>query len=113
MEFLPTVSAEFEPDPIEPGQVVSGEPEAATLMLSNEDETGECSGLWKLTPGVVRDVEVKERSLILAGYGWVEFENGTRTELMPGVVLTFAGGEKTVWTIEKTLFKAFWLAGEA
>ena len=58
---------------------------------------------------MVRDVEIQEKSLVLAGRGSVEFEDGRTVELGPGVVLEFQGGEKTVWTIEETVFKAYWI----
>lgn len=109
MELTHPVTEQLEPDPIEAGQIISGSPESFALTLGENQGTGESCGLWQITPGVVRDVEVQERSLVLAGRGRVEFEDGSVVGLAPGVALSFDGGEKTVWTIEETVFKAYWI----
>lgn len=109
MKLTHPVTSQLGPDPIESGQIISGTPESFALTLGETPGTGESCGLWQITPGVVRDVEVRERSLILAGRGSVEFEDGRRVELEPGVVLDFEGGEKTVWKIDQTVFKAYWI----
>ena len=103
------VIEQLEPEAIEAGQIVSGTPESFALTLGETPGTGESCGLWQITPGVVRDTEVQERSLVFAGRGRVDFEDGRTIELAPGVALSFEGGEKTVWTIEETVFKAYWI----
>ena len=109
MELTHPVTTQLEPEAIEAGQIVSGTPESLALTLGQSPGTGESCGFWKITPGVVRDVEIQEKSLVLAGRGSVEFEDGRTVELGPGVVREFQGGEKTVWTIEETVFKAYWI----
>lgn len=99
---------QLEPEPLDPGQIVAGTPEVTELTLL-ETADGETSGLWRITPGVVTDTEVEESFMVMTGKGHVSFEDGSRVELEPGVTHRFAGGEKTTWTIEETLLKAYWI----
>ncbi|MCB0864069.1 MAG: cupin domain-containing protein, partial [Solirubrobacterales bacterium] len=79
------------------------------LTLLETDDEG-TSGLWQLTPGTVTDTEVDESFLVLSGRGQVIFEDGSRILLEPGVTHRFSGGEKTTWTVEKTILKVYWIA---
>ena len=103
------VIEQLDVDPLDPDQVVSGEPETSELTLLETDTDG-TSGLWQLTPGVVTDTEVEESFLVLSGRGEVTFEDGSRILLEPGVTHRFSGGEQTTWTVEETLLKAYWIA---
>lgn len=99
---------QLEPDPLDPDEIVSGNPEVSELTLLESDD-GHTSGLWRLTPGVVTDTEVEEAFLVITGRGRIEFEDGSEVELEPGSTHRFEGGEKTTWTITETLLKAYWV----
>ncbi len=102
------VLEELTPDPPEPGQVVSGNPEISELTLLEAGD-GATSGLWQLTPGVVTDTEVEESFMVITGRGRVIFREGGVLELAPGFIHHFQGGEETTWEIEETLLKAYWI----
>ena len=80
------VTDQLEPEPLDPGQIVSGTPETSALTLAESDEGAE-SGLWRCTPGVVTDTEVEESFLVITGRGRIDFEDGTSVELSPGCLL--------------------------
>ena len=51
--------------PLDPGDVVSGSPTSGLRQLHGM--AGVDIGVWELTPGVVRDTEVDEVFVVLAG----------------------------------------------
>jgi len=103
------VLGELEPDPLDPAQIVAGEAATADLTLT-ESAAGETAGLWSCTPGTFTDTEVEESFMVIAGRATIRHEDGTVHELRPGTVHRFEGGERTVWTVEEKLLKAYWLA---
>lgn len=109
MKLVHPVTDQLEPDPLDPADIVSGSPETSDLVLATDEEANETCGFWSITPGVVTDTEVKESSLIFKGRATVSFEDGSSQTVGPGDVLVFEGGEKTTWTVEETIFKAFWI----
>jgi len=108
MENLHPVTDQLEPDPLDPDQVVAGDPETSTLALSDNPATGEQTGLWRCTPGVFRDVEATETFLVITGRAIVEFSTGETITVGPGDIHRFHGGEETVWKVEETLLKVYW-----
>jgi uncharacterized protein len=68
---------------------------------------GVSCGIWEITEGVVKDVEVDEIFAVLAGRGQVEFSSGEVIDLQPGSVVVLRAGERTVWTIAETLRKFY------
>ena len=100
--------SQLELEELDPEQIVSGTPETTELTLL-EAGSGETSGLWQITPGVVTDTEVEESFMVITGKGHITFEDGSQIELEPGVTHRFKGGENTTWTIEQTLLKAYWI----
>lgn len=109
MKLVHPVTDQLRPDPLDPSDVVSGSPEAFDLVLATDEDAGETCGFWSITPGIVTDIEVEEKSLIMKGRATVDFGNGRTQTVGPGDVLVFEGGEKTTWTVEETIFKAFWI----
>lgn len=108
MKLLHPVTDQLEPDPLEPDQIVSGDPRTSDLALAESGDGSETCGFWRCTPGTFTDVEVEESFLIITGRARVEFEDGRDLSFGPGDTHTFAGGEKTVWTVTETVLKAYW-----
>ena len=108
METVHPVTDQLEPDPLDPGQIVSGEPETSSLILAESGDGSETCGLWRCTPGTVTDTEVEESFLVITGEARVEFDDGRDLTFRPGDTHTFKGGEKTVWTVRETVLKAYW-----
>jgi len=96
---------EYEPVPAE--KVVSGEPSAGYAVVDVSD-AGEI-GVWELTAGAMRDTEVSEVFVVLAGSATVEFVDPPRPsiELAPGAVVRLDAGMQTVWTVREPLRKVF------
>jgi len=104
------ILAQLEPTPLDPAQVVSGEPRTAELTLATSEDGAASAGLWSCTPGVVTDVEAKESFLVIGGRATLRYDDGREFELAPGSVHSFEGGERTTWRVDETLVKAFWVA---
>ncbi|WP_227820214.1 cupin domain-containing protein [Agromyces aureus] len=94
-------------EPVPADQVVAGAPTTAYLAL-DASEAGEI-GVWEMSVGAMRDVEVDEVFVVLAGDATVEFESPALAsiELGPGSVARLEAGMTTVWTVRETLRKVF------
>jgi uncharacterized cupin superfamily protein len=86
-------------------EIVSGTPAAAYQEL--HEAAGVCFGLWEMTPGVARDIEVDEVFVVLSGAGTVSFDDGEVLELAPGTVVRLRAGERTEWSISTPLRKLY------
>lgn len=93
-------------DPLDPGQVLDGDPKTSDLTLT--DSGSEITGLWRCTPGRFTDVELEETFVVMEGSAEIEFSDGSRVNLGPGDAHSFEAGEKTVWTVQATLLKFYW-----
>jgi uncharacterized cupin superfamily protein len=110
LTVAPGLVLEHEPVPAE--QVVAGTPATGYLALDSSD-AGEI-GVWEMTPGAMRDVEVDEVFVVLSGAATVEFETAPSGRghldpiiLAPGAVVRLEAGMKTIWTVRETLRKVF------
>ncbi len=105
MTDAPGLVLEHEPVPAD--QVVAGSPATGYVAL-DESEAGEI-GVWEMTPGAMRDVEVDEVFVVLSGAATVEFEHphASPIVLAPGSVVRLDAGMKTIWTVRETLRKVF------
>jgi uncharacterized cupin superfamily protein len=86
-------------------QRVAGTPQTGSVKL--EDFGGTVVGVWEMTPGAVRDVEVDEILTVLSGKAVVAFADGSTITLEPGTVARLHAGERTVWTVTETLRKVY------
>lgn len=99
----------LEPLDLDPADVVGGTPSAGLRALA--DLGGNEIGVWELTTGTVRDVEVDEVFVVLTGDATVTFDDGTVLELKPGVIARLRAGDRTEWTVRSTLRKVYIAAG--
>lgn len=95
--------------PAAPEQVVSGAPTTALAELGALG--GVFIGLWEASVGGMRDVEVDEYFLVIAGRASVALLDGEdeveRIELRPGVVCRLTAGSTTRWDVTETLRKIY------
>ncbi len=98
-------TAELEPDPLDPDQVIAGDPQTSAAVLATTPAGGE-SGVWRCTPGTFRDVEADETFVVLSGRATIEWE-GDSLDVGPGDVCALAAGTETVWTVHETILKGF------
>ena len=109
---LAVADAVLTPDELDPGQIVSGEPRVAGVVLHESSATEPGGrvverGVWEITPGVVTDVEADEVFVVLAGRATIEFEDGPTLEVGPGDVAVLPEGAVTRWTVHETLRKVY------
>ncbi|MFJ8629043.1 cupin domain-containing protein [Kitasatospora sp. NPDC093550] len=102
---IPT--ADLDPDPLDPSQIVSGTPEVSGKVLSESPDGRQLRGIWQITPGVVTDVEADEMFVVLGGRATIEIEDGPTLEVGPGDCAVLREGDRTTWTIHETLRKAY------
>jgi uncharacterized cupin superfamily protein len=104
-------SLSLEHEPVPADQVVAGSPTTGYAPL-DEPADGERAGelgVWEMAPGAMRDVEVDEVFIVIAGRATVEFVEPAlpAIELRPGSVVRLEAGMSTVWTVTETLRKLF------
>ena len=98
---VPATTQPLTPDPLDPNQVVSGNPQVSTHELLETDDLS--VGIWQHTAGVSSDVEVDEIFVVLAGRATIEVADGPTLEVGPGDVGVLEAGAKTTWTIHEDL----------
>ncbi len=86
-------------------QRVKGSPQTGSAQLGKFGAT--TVGVWEMTPGVMRDIEVDEILTVISGAATVEFQDGGRITLEPGAVARLHAGQQTVWTVTETLRKVY------
>ncbi|MEV6104394.1 cupin domain-containing protein [Streptomyces sp. NPDC051940] len=99
--------AELEPEPLDPGQIVSGSPEVTGKVVWESADGRQIRGVWQITPGVVTDTEADELFVVVSGRATVEVEGGGVLEVGPGDAAVLRAGDRTTWTVHETLRKAY------
>jgi len=86
-------------------QRLSGSPRTGVKSLGQFGGTN--IGVWEMTPGIMRDVEVDEIFIVLHGAARVEFKDSAPLNLSQGDVVRLHAGQETVWTVTETLRKVY------
>ena len=96
----------LEHEPVPATRSSPGSPATGTSRSTNPTRA---VGVWEMTPGAMRDVEVDEVFVVLSGDATVEFEHphASSIVLRPGSVVRLEAGMKTIWTVRETLRKVF------
>ncbi|WP_329394075.1 cupin domain-containing protein [Streptomyces lydicus] len=98
---------DLEPDPLDPSQIVSGEPVVTGKVLWESQDGRQIRGIWQITPGVVTDTEANELFVVVSGRATIEVEGGSVLEVGPGDACILREGDRTRWTVHETLRKAY------
>lgn len=102
---------ELEPDPLDPAQVVSGDPQVSARELWTSPDEGTSAGIWEHGAGVSTDVEADEVFVVISGRATIAFEDGRELTVGPGDVCVLKAGDRTTWTVHETLRKVYFVAG--
>ncbi|MEV1021612.1 cupin domain-containing protein [Streptomyces sp. NPDC050264] len=100
---------ELEPEPLDPARIVSGDPVVSGAVLWESADGKQLRGIWQITPGVVTDTEANELFVVVSGRATVEVEGGAVLDLGPGTAAVLREGDRTTWTIQETLRKAYYI----
>ncbi len=102
---VPAATQELDPDPLDPSQVKSGNPQVSTYELLDTEALA--VGIWQHTAGVSTDVEVDEIFVVLRGRATIEVAGGPTLEVGPGDVGVLEAGAETTWTVHEDLRKIY------
>lgn len=91
--------------PVPADRIIAGAPRAGSVDL--DEDMG--VGVWEMTVGAARDVEVDEIFVVVAGAATVAFTDPALPDiaLAPGAVVRLESGMRTVWTVHETLRKVY------
>ncbi|AEY92996.1 hypothetical protein SHJG_7729 [Streptomyces hygroscopicus subsp. jinggangensis 5008] len=99
--------ADLEPEPLDPGQIVAGNPEVTGKVVWESADGRQLRGIWQITPGVVTDTEADELFVVISGSATIEVEGGPTLRVEPGDMAVLRAGDRTTWTVHETLRKAY------
>jgi uncharacterized cupin superfamily protein len=97
----------LDPAPLEPSQIVDGDPRVSEKVLWSSSDGRRHRGVWEHTVGVSTDVEVDEIFVVVSGRATIEVEGGPTFEVRPGDVGVLEAGARTTWHVHETLRKVF------
>ena len=86
-------------------EVVAGAPTAHHRGLL-DDRHGSV-GIWEMSEGSVRDVEVDEVFLVVGGQAVLEIDGEPAIGLRPGTLVQLRAGDRTTWTVTESLRKVY------
>ncbi|MDR6980236.1 putative cupin superfamily protein [Streptomyces sp. 3330] len=99
--------AGLDPEPLDPGQIVAGNPEVTGKVVWESADGRQIRGIWQITPGVVTDTEADELFVVISGSATIEAEGGPTLTVGPGDLAVLREGDRTTWTVHETLRKAY------
>ncbi|MEU0050972.1 cupin domain-containing protein [Streptomyces sp. NPDC006184] len=99
--------ADLAPEPLDPEQIVAGQPEVTGKVVWESPDGRQIRGIWQITPGVVTDTEADELFVVISGSATIEVEGGPVLTVGPGDMAVLRAGDRTTWTVHETLRKAY------
>ncbi|MFB7509973.1 cupin domain-containing protein, partial [Streptomyces broussonetiae] len=93
--------ADLEPEPLDPEQIVSGNPEVTGKVVWESPDGKQIRGIWQITPGVVTDTEADELFVVISGSATIEVEGGPTLTVGPGDMAVLRAGDRTTWTVHE------------
>jgi uncharacterized protein len=106
-ESIDPMALDLEDWPLEPDQIVDGDPQVSGRVLDTSADGKVERGIWQHTAGVSRDTESDEIFVVLTGRATIEVEDGPTLEVGPGDVGLLHAGDRTTWTVHEDLRKVF------
>ena len=90
----------------DPGDVVSGAPTLGTTAITTLGDSGVEVGVWEMSVGAVRDVEVDEVFVVLTGGATITFD-GSSVVVGPGDLVRLTAGTSTTWEVTSPIRKLY------
>jgi len=107
------LTVELDYEPVDIDMVVSGSP--GTGYVDFGTWMGLDVGVWEMTEGAMRDIEVEEVFVVVAGEATLtrSCDGAPETvELRPGVVCHLEEGEDNLWEVRSPLRKIYFAPSE-
>lgn len=85
----------------------SGDPVESVLELYDDGVTS--AGIWECTPGAWPSTKegIGELMHFVTGHGWIIDAEGSRDEILPGMVRYFPDGWSGRWEVDATVRKVY------
>lgn len=97
------------PGELDTSQIVAGSPEVTEAIMPAASDERVIRGIWRITEGVVTDVEHDEMFVVLEGRATIEVAGGQTIEVGPGDLCVLERGARTTWIVHEALRKVFQL----
>jgi uncharacterized protein len=105
--------AHLDPAPLDPADVVDGEPQAASTILRQSEDLTLQNGIWECTPGTFYlPHNYEEQVTVLKGRVTVTPEGGEPVELEAGDTAFFEAGTRVLWEVHDTVRKSWHIYDE-
>ncbi|WP_433371941.1 cupin domain-containing protein [Actinoplanes sp. CA-142083] len=88
------------------GDVVSGAPTLGTTAVTELGDSGVEIGVWEMSVGAVRDVEIDEVFLVLEGSATITVD-GSSVTVGAGDLVRLTVGTATTWEVTSPLRKLY------
>jgi uncharacterized protein len=104
---LHVVDVPLEPGELDPSTILAGSPAVTEAVVWESPDGRIVRGIWRITEGVVTDVEQDEIFVVIEGRATIEVDCGPTIEVGPGDVCVLERGARTTWTVHEALRKVF------
>src|SRR5262245_49814783 len=105
MEVFHLAEVAVRHEPAGPDEVVAGAPTTGATSITTLGEVE--VGVWEMSAGAVRDVEVDEVFLVLAGSATITVDGGEPVTVGPGDLVRLTAGTPTVWEVTSPIRKLY------
>ncbi|MFF5082138.1 cupin domain-containing protein [Actinoplanes sp. NPDC000266] len=107
VEVFPLAQVSVVHAPADAGEVVAGTPTLGATPITTLGNTGVEIGVWEMSTGAVRDIEVDEVFVVLEGSGTIAVEGAEPIAIKPGDLVRLTAGTATVWEVTAPLRKLY------
>ncbi|GAA2650088.1 cupin domain-containing protein [Paractinoplanes durhamensis] len=107
MEIFRLADIAVDHSPAGDDEVVAGAPTLGATPITRLGGTEVEVGVWEMSVGAVRDVEVDEVFLLLAGAATITVDGAAPVAISAGDLVRLTAGTKTVWEVSAPLRKLY------
>ena len=107
VEVFPLAEVPVSHEPADPAEVVAGRPTIGSTPITRLGDTGVEIGIWEMSTGSVRDIEVDEVFVVLEGSATISVEGAAPVTVRAGDLVRLTAGTATVWEVTSPLRKLY------